>query len=141
MWETQHSIADWVCLKTQMLLVILGTQSQHQEVSCVFLEAEHLSQSGGCVRNKLLSRTAPQSLKSFLCWITYGWVTCSRSWDMVIEVSRSTNNKVQPKHTSHQETGAVFDSKTKTHHVKRRQKVEQLSEVESCAHQHTFFSR
>ena len=31
-------------------------------------------------------------------------------WDMVIEVLRSTDNKVQPKHTSHQETGAVFDS-------------------------------
>ena len=26
-------------------------------------------------------------------------------WDMVIEVLRSTNNKVQPKHASHQETG------------------------------------
>ena len=51
-------------------------------------------------------------------------------WDMVIEVLRSTNNNIQPKHTSHQETGAVFDSKTKTQHVKRRQKVEQLSEVD-----------
>ena len=48
--------------------------------------------------------------------------------DTVIEVLRSTNNNVQPKHTSHQETEAVLDSKTKTQHVKRRQKVEQLSE-------------
>ena len=30
------------------------------------LEAEHLSQSVGCARNKLLSRTVPQSLRSFL---------------------------------------------------------------------------
>ena len=45
-------------------------------------------------------------------------------WDMAIEVLRSINNKVQPKHTSHQETGAVLDSKTKAQHVKRRQKVE-----------------
>ena len=43
-------------------------------------------------------------------------------WDMVIEVLRSTNNKVQPIHTSHQETGALLDSITKTKHVKRRQK-------------------
>ena len=51
-------------------------------------------------------------------------------WDIVIEVLRSTNNKVQPKHTSHQETGAVFDSKTKTQHVKRKQKIDQLGEVD-----------
>ena len=51
-------------------------------------------------------------------------------WDMVIEVLRSANNKVQPKRTSHQETGAVLDYKTKTQRVKRRQKVEQLSEVD-----------
>ena len=51
-------------------------------------------------------------------------------WDMVIEVLRSTNNKVQPKHTSHQETGAVLHSNTKAQRVKREQKVEQLSEVD-----------
>ena len=50
--------------------------------------------------------------------------------DMVIEVLRSTNNNVQPKQTSHQEIGAVLDSNTKTQHVKRRQTVEQLSEVD-----------
>ena len=43
-------------------------------------------------------------------------------WHMVIEVLRSANNNVPPKHTSHQESGAVLDSKTKTQHVKRRQK-------------------
>ena len=51
-------------------------------------------------------------------------------WDMVIEVLRSTNNKVQPKHTSHQEAVAIVDSNIKTQHVTRRQKVEQLSEVD-----------
>ena len=50
-------------------------------------------------------------------------------WNTVIEVVRSTNNDVQPKHTSHQETGAVLDSKTETQHVKRKQKVDELSEV------------
>ena len=53
MWETRHSIADWVCFKTQTLQEILRTQSQPHEVSCVFLEAEHLFQSVGCARNKL----------------------------------------------------------------------------------------
>ena len=49
---------------------------------------------------------------------------------MVIEVLGSTNIKDQPKHPSHQETGAVLDSKTKTQHVTRRQKVDHLREVD-----------
>ena len=51
-------------------------------------------------------------------------------WDMVIEVVRSTINTVKPKNTSIQETGAILDSKTKTQRVKRRQKIEKLSEVD-----------
>ena len=51
-------------------------------------------------------------------------------WDIVIEVSHSTKDNIQPKHTSHQETGAVLDSKTKTPHVTRKQKVDQLSDVD-----------
>ena len=47
--------------------------------------------------------------------------------DMVIEVLLSTDNEAQSKHTSHQETGAVLNSKTKTQHVNRTQKIEQLS--------------
>ena len=43
-------------------------------VSCVLWEAEHLSQSVGCARNKLLSRTAPQSSRSFLWMLDYVWI-------------------------------------------------------------------
>ena len=43
---------------------------------------------------------------------------------------RSTNNKVQPKHTSIQETGATLHSQTKAQKVKGRQKVDQLSDVD-----------
>ena len=45
--------------------------NQLQEVSSVFLEVEHLFPSGGCSRNKLLSRRVPQSPKSSL-W-TLDW--------------------------------------------------------------------
>ena len=51
-------------------------------------------------------------------------------WDIVIEVLRTTKDNIQPKHTSHQETGAVPDSKTTAQKVRRRQKVDQLSEVD-----------
>ena len=47
-------------------------------------------------------------------------------WVIVIEVLRSTNNNVQPKHTSIQETDALH-SKTK-----RRQKVDRLSDVDNA---------
>ena len=52
-------------------------------------------------------------------------------WDTVIEGLRSNNNTIQPIHTSIQETGATFHSKTNTQKVKRRQIVEQLSDVDN----------
>ena len=61
-------------------------------------------------------------------------------WNIVIEVLRSTNNKAQPKHPSHQETGRILDSKTKTQRVTRRQKVDQLSEVD-YVHPNTYSSQ
>ena len=36
MWENRHSSADWVCFKTQTLLVILRTRNQPQEECCIF---------------------------------------------------------------------------------------------------------
>ena len=54
-------------------------------------------------------------------------------WDTVIEALRSTNNTVQPNHNGIKETGATLHSKTKAQNVKRRQKVEQLSDVHYVA--------
>ena len=75
------------------------------------------------------------------CWITYGWLLALDHWDIVIEVFRSTTNKVQPKHTSQQETGAVLDSKNQdsTRHKKTKGWAFEWSGL--CTHQHTFFSR
>ena len=49
MWETRHSIAEWVYSKTQTLLATLKTRNQRQEESCVFSVVEHLFQSVGCM--------------------------------------------------------------------------------------------
>ena len=146
MWETRRSIADWVSSKTQILLAILRTQSQLQVVSCVFLEVEHLSQSVGCVRNRLQFHTVPQSLRSFLTMLTglrMDGLLALDLWDLVIEVLRTTKDKPQPSHVSHQEAGAVqsthsshqetwavLESKNMTHHVTRKQKVDQSSQVD-----------
>ena len=60
---------------------------------------------------------------------------------VVLEVLRSTNNTVPHKHTSMQETDATLHSKNKTLPVKRRQKVEQLNDVDYVHQTHTFFSQ
>ena len=101
------------------------------------LEVEHLFLSVGCARNRLLFRTLLQSLRLFLCM---DGLFALDLWDIVIEVLRSTKNNVQPKHTSIQETGSALDSKTKAQKVKRRQKVDQLSDVD-CVHTHTHSSQ
>ena len=49
---------------------------------------------------------------------------------MLIEVQRSTINKVQPNHNGILETGAISQSKAKIQNDKRRQKVDPLSEVD-----------
>ena len=79
MWETWHNIADWVYFKTQTLLEILRTQkSTLGGVLCMFGTRTFVSQSVGCARNKLLSRTVPQSLRSFLWMLDNVWKeTCS----------------------------------------------------------------
>ena len=61
-------------------------------------------------------------------------------WGIVNEVLHSTNDSVQPTHTTIQETGATHHSKTKTQKVKRRQKVDQLSNVDHVP-TNKFFSR
>ena len=51
-------------------------------------------------------------------------------WDIVIEVLRSTDNSVKPGHDSIRETCAGQNPKTKTPSDKRKQKVDQLSDVD-----------
>ena len=48
----------------------------------------------------------------------------------MIEVLHSTKDKIQPTHPGYRGTGVVLDSRTKTQHVTRKQKVDQLSDVD-----------
>ena len=98
-----------------------------QEVSCVFLEVEQVFLQ----ETKLLSRTVLQSLRLSLdAGLRLDGLLALDLWDTVIEVLRSTNNTVQPIHNSIQETGVTLRSKAKTQTVKRRQKVEELNDVD-----------
>ena len=71
------------------------------------------------------SRTAPLFVRSFLLMLDYVWMLLLALdlWDMVIVVLRSTKNRVQPKHTSHEENVAVLDSKNKTQNVMRNRRL------------------
>ena len=125
MWETRHSIVDWVCFKIQTLLVILRTQNQHQADSCAFSE---VTPSWMCKKQTAVSHSSTESeIISLDAGLRMDGLF--DLWNIVIEVLRSTINNVQPKHTSIQETDALH-SRSKTQRVKRRQKVDQLSEVD-----------
>ena len=96
----------------------LRTQNQHQAKFCAFLEVEHWYRSVGCARNKLFFRSSTESeIISVDAGLRMDGLPALDLWDIVIEVLRSTKNNVQPKHASHQETGKVLDSKTKTQHI------------------------
>ena len=100
MWETRRRIADGVCFKTQTLLATLRTQNQPQEVSCVFLEVE----SHSSTESEIISLDARLRMDGLLALDL---------WDIVIEVLRSNNNTVQPKHNSIQKIGAPRPSMSK----------------------------
>ena len=126
--------------RLRLQLEILRTQSQPQVVSCVFLEVELLPQPVGCARKQTsVSHSSTESeVISQDAELRMDGLPALDLWDIVIEVLQ---HSTQPNILTHQETGAVLDSKTKTQHVTRKQKVDQLSEVDSCTHQHTLFSR
>ena len=87
------------------------------------------SQLDGCARNKHRFRTESEVI-SLDAGPRMDGSFALDLWDIVIEFLRTTKDNIQPNHTGHKETWAVCDSKTKTQHVTRKQKVEQLSEVD-----------
>ena len=94
MWETRLTIVDWVYSKTLILVVTLRIQNQLRRESYAYSEEEHSSTLVGCARNKRQNPTVLQNQKLFR------WMLVSKldvlpaldSWDVVIEVLRSSNN-------------------------------------------------
>ena len=107
-----------------------------------FFQVEYLFQSVGYARSKLLSRTVLQSMKSFFLYtgLRMDELLTLDLLDIVIEVFRSINNNVQRNHTSFQETDATLHCIQRTdttlhfkfiiQNVKRRQKIQQLNDVD-----------
>ena len=84
-----------------------------------------------CKKQTALSHSSTESvIMSLDAGVRMDGLPALDLWDIVIEVLRSTNNNVQPKHMSTQETDATFHAKTTAQKVKRRQKVGQWSYVD-----------
>ena len=116
MWESRHSIADWVCFKTQTLLVILRTRNQPQEESCILLEVEHLFLvSWMCKKQTAVSHSSTES--------------------DIISLQQCPTQ-------THKHSGKWFNSSFQKTRPRKSKKTEGWS-IEwcgLCAHQHTFFS-
>ena len=146
MWGTRHSTADLGYFKNHTLQATLRIQSQLQEVSCVFLEAEHLFQSVGCARNKHQFLIAPQSLKSFLwmldiVWMGYLLLTCGT---FVFKVLRTTKDNIQPGHRSSGKLEYVQPNKMIPEprpNVSIENKGLSIERSALRTHQHAFFPR
>ena len=100
MWETMHSIVDWVCFKTQTLLAILRTQkSTSGGVLCIFGSRTFVLVSWMCKKQTAVSHSSAESeIISLYAGFRMDGLLALDFWDVVIEVLRSSNNNVQPTH-------------------------------------------
>ena len=133
-WVTRLSIVDWVCFKTQTLLATLRNRNQLRAESHVSLEAEHLSPSVGCARNKHQYPTVLQNLKSFRWMLDCEWMDYLLSTSGTWLVLRSTNNTARQGRLAEGTCGtgdhSTKKTKTKTPTEKGKQDVDQLSNVD-----------
>ena len=129
---TRLSIVDWVYSKTQILLVTLKTRNQPQVwVLCIFGSRPFVQISWICKKQTSVSHSSTElEIVSLDAGLRMDGLPALDLGDIVIEVLRSTNNTVKPGHDGIRETCAGQNPKTKTPTDKRKQKVDQLSDVD-----------
>ena len=116
MWATLLRIVDWVSSPDPDFAGDLeDSKSTSGRVLRVFGSGTFVPVIWMCKKQTSVSHSSTESeIISLDAGFRMDGLSALDLLDMVIEVLRSTNNNVQPKHTSYQETGAVLDSKTKT---------------------------
>ena len=98
---------------------------------CIFASRTFVPVSWECKKQTSVSHSSTESsVISLNAGLRMDGLLALDLWDIVIEVLRSTKDNIHPKHTGHQKTGAVLDSKTMAQHVTRKQKVDQLRNVD-----------
>ena len=132
MWLTRLSIVDWVYCKTQILLATLKTRNQPQGgVLCIFGSRPFVPISWICKKQTSVSQSSTESeIISLDAGLRMEGLPALDLRDVVIEVLRSTNNTVKPGHDGIRKTCSGQNPTTKTPTDKRKQKVDQLSDVD-----------
>ena len=112
--KKRHSTADCVYFKTQTLRETLWTQNLPVEESYVSSGSRtYVPISWMCKKQTPVSHSSTESeIISLDGGLRMDGLLALEVWVIMIEVLRSTNNNVQPKHTSTQDTGATPHSKT-----------------------------
>ena len=117
MWETLLSIEDWDCFRT---LTSRDSKSTSGGTLCIFGSHTIVPISWMCKTQTAVSLSSTESeIISLDAGLRMDGLPALDLSDKVIEVLRSTNIHIQPKHTSVQETDATLHSKAKTQNVKR----------------------
>ena len=141
MWVTRLSIVDWVYSRLELnfmegVLCIFGSRTF---VTISWICKKQTSVSHSSTESETISQDAGLRMDGLLALDLWDMVIRVRStnnnvqpkhYGIVIEVSRSTDNTVKPNHDSIRETCARQNTKTKTPTDKRKQKVDQLSDVD-----------
>ena len=135
MWGTRHSTADLGYFKNQTLRATLRIQSQPQEVSCAFLEAEHLFQSVGvCMKQTSVSHRSTESeIISLDAGLRMDGLPALDLWDICYQGDTYNQGQHSTWSQKLRETWVcstqLDDSRTKTKRVNRKQGVDQLNEL------------
>ena len=142
-WETRHSVVDWVCFKIQTLLVILRTQkSTPGGVLCMFWKLNIMfSQLDVQETDCCFAQFHRIWSHSSGCWIAYGWVTCS--WSLGHSDWSSTFNQQQGPTQTYKPPGngrsSWFQNQDPT--CQKKTKDWSIERGGLRTYQHTFFSR
>ena len=100
-------------------------------VLCIFWSRTFVPVSWMCKKQSSVSRSSTESeIISLDAGLRMDGLLPHGLVNIVIEVRSSTNNTVQPNHNGIEETRAKLNSKAKTKHDKRRQNVDQLTDVD-----------
>ena len=146
-WVTRLSIVDWVHFETLTLLATLRTQNQLRRESYVSLEAEQLSPSVGCARNKHQYPTVLQNLKSFRCMLDCEWMdylpSTFQTWKLKCCVQQTTlqDRADQPKETCARQETIPSTNQDQSTNWKKQTRCWSIVICGLRTHQQTFFSR
>ena len=102
-WVTRRTTVDWVCFKTQALLVTLRTLNQPRgKCFCIFGSRSFVRMSGMCQKQTSVSHSSTESeIISSDAGLRMDGILALDLWDVVIEVLKSATFFDEHTHIKH----------------------------------------